>query len=114
MSEKDHSEMDENDPENQAGKGADVVEKKEKKRFRVRATTAARGLAKRASGWQQKPEGWLQEAVAQQEPKTQQEPEGWPQEPEAQQEPDGWPREQVVGNRSQRVGYKRQWHNRSH
>jgi hypothetical protein len=35
MSEKDHSEKDENDPENQAGKGADVVEKKEKKRIRV-------------------------------------------------------------------------------
>jgi hypothetical protein len=35
MSEKDHSEKEENDPENQAGKGADVVEKKEKKRIRV-------------------------------------------------------------------------------
>jgi hypothetical protein len=35
MSEKDHSEKDENDPENQAGNGADVVEKKEKKRLRV-------------------------------------------------------------------------------
>jgi hypothetical protein len=35
MSEKDHSEKDENGPENQAGKGADVVEKKEKKRIRV-------------------------------------------------------------------------------
>jgi hypothetical protein len=35
MSEKDHSEKDENDPENQAGKGADAVEKKEKKRLRV-------------------------------------------------------------------------------
>ena len=32
MSEKDHSEKDENDPENQAGKGANVVKKKEKKR----------------------------------------------------------------------------------
>jgi hypothetical protein len=71
-------------------------------------------LAKGASGWQPKPEGWLQEAVAQQELEAQQEPEGWPQEPEAQQQPDGWPREQVVGNRNQRVSYKRQWHNRSH